>query len=238
MTFTTELASQPETVPQELPSAYEELDDAEEKATTGTVEVKIPEESSACFAFVPENYDSRIPHGVVVWMTTPGEFDKEAMVERWKSLCEEFRLIVLAPQPEDPKSWKPNEVDFIRKTLDDVMQNYSVDENRVVVHGFKTGASIGYYFALKNRELVRGMAAVDGALPLRVPMTANDPIERLAWYLSWSKQSQLAKRLDKDVERLRKLKFPVTAHEQESVEYLDEQELAELARWIDCLDRL
>ncbi|MEM7316046.1 MAG: hypothetical protein AAF497_23160, partial [Planctomycetota bacterium] len=129
-----------------MPSASEVLKEADEKSATGTIEVKIPEESNKCFALVPENYDSRVPHGVVVWLAEPGEFDKEAMAERWTELCEEHHMIVLAPQPNKAKQWERTEIDFIRKTLDDLGQNYTVDENRVVVHGYKTGASIGYYF--------------------------------------------------------------------------------------------
>ncbi len=233
------LGSQPEEIPQDLPPASESWDAAEgDEIPRGVISIKIPEEPNACLAYVPEDYDPRIAHGVVVWLSPPGDFDQQRMVERWRTRCEQYDLIVMAPQPADANRWQPTEHEFVRKALDDLLGNYTVDRNRIVAHGFQGGAALGMYFANQNREVVRGIAVVDAAIPLRLQTAANDPIERLFWYFSWSANSQLAPRIEEDIVRLRKFKFPVSTHQQPSPEYLDDAELEELARWTDTLDRL
>ena len=45
---------------------------------TGEIEVDIPEDENECLAFIPAGYHPSVAHGLVIWLHTPGEFDKEA----------------------------------------------------------------------------------------------------------------------------------------------------------------
>lgn len=237
-TATVKLAKQPEGIPDKLPAAHDVEPPADAAKGTGLVEIKLPEEASECFAYVPEDYTADVPHGVVVLLTAPGEYKKSLLTERWKDACEEYDLIVLAPQPADDKRWNPTEVDFVRKTLDDVTRNFNVDEHRVIVHGHQAGGSLGYRFAFGNRDVVRGIANVDVTVPLRLQARGNDPQERMSIYIAFNKDSKLAKRINANAETFREFKFPVTMVEQSSEGYLTADEITDLARWIDTLDRL
>src|SRR4030042_906936 len=111
-----------------------------ERPPVGVVPLKIPEFANECVAYVPENYRPDVAYGVVLWLHAPGGFKQEELVERWKPLCEENDLILLAPKSGDRARWQPTEARFVRRVLDDILKNYHVDASRVVLHGHEGGA--------------------------------------------------------------------------------------------------
>jgi len=238
--LTIKLASLPDSIPDALPPAREPLQGSDaEKPPVGEVDVKLPEEKNECLAYVPERYEPNVLHGVVVWLHEPGGFDREKLLARWKDPCDENDLILLAPQAADPSRWVPTEVDFIHKTLDDIISKYNVDPTRIVTHGYQAGAAMAYMTAFAHRDIVRAVAAVDAGLPARARVAANDPVERLAIHTTYAKDSKLAERIKGAVTRLKAMKYPVIAKELDGdARYLNDEELAELVRWIDTLDRL
>jgi len=107
------------------------------------------------------------------------------------------------------------------------------------VHGYQGGASLAYRFAFEHRGIVHGVAIVDDALPMRMQLRGNDPVEHLAFWIHASKDSRRAQRVSSDVTRLKKMKFPVTDNVVDGgSRYLNEAELSELVRWVDMLDRI
>ena len=227
-------------IPAELPPPRSPSDAAApevELPQTGAIAVKIPEFQNECLAYVPEAYDPKVAYGVVIWLHAPGGFADDELLARWRAHCDSADLILLAPKAAEPERWRPTEVEFIRKTLDQITSTYHVDPSRVVVHGHQSGASMAYLFAFNNRDKVRGVAAVDGPLAGRV--AENEPLERLAFYVAAASNSRQARGIAAGVERLRAMKYPVTVVELgEQPRYLNEEEFAALLRWIDCLDRL
>ncbi|MEQ8791183.1 MAG: PDZ domain-containing protein [Pirellulaceae bacterium] len=232
------LSRLPTEFPGETPPAVSAKPAGDAPAGVGVVEVVIPEIANKCFAYVPESYRPETPHGLVVWLHEPGGFDKDALVERWKTLCEENSLILLAPQAADPDKWAPTEVDFIQKTIDDVLARYNVDRTRVVAHGYKAGGAMAYLVAFQHRDLVRAVAAVDAPVPGRAPIPSNDPVERLAIYSAAPPVSPLSAAILAGLKRLSDMKYPVTTLTLGGSSYLDAEQLADLVRWIDALDRI
>ncbi|HMC11595.1 MAG TPA: PDZ domain-containing protein, partial [Pirellulaceae bacterium] len=130
----------PTDIPGPLPTATKEpLPPPADKPATGLVEIKLPEEKNECVAYVPENYRPLAAHGVLVVLSAPGPVDREKLAARWKALCEERQLIVLAPMSAAADKWQPTEIEFIKKTLDDVISRYKVDPTRIAVYGYQTG---------------------------------------------------------------------------------------------------
>ena len=238
--LTIKLATLPTEIPDSLPPAREPLQDSEaEKPAVGEVDIKLPEEKNECFAYVPERYDPNLAYGVVVWLHEPGGFDRQKLLARWKDHCDKYDLILLAPQAADPSRWLPTEVDFIYKTLDDTITKYNVDPTRIVTHGYQAGAAMAYMMAFGHRDVVRAVAAVDAGLPARARVAANDPVERLAIHTTFTKKSKLAEGIKAAMKRLEQMKYPVISKELDGdARYLNDEELAELVRWIDTLDRL
>lgn len=207
------------------------------RVQTGSVELKIPEFKNDAWAYVPGSYDPAARHGVVVWLDAPGRFGWDALVARWKPHCDRDGLILLAAKAADPDGWQAREITLVRKLLDEVRSTYAVDPARIVAGGQGAGGRLAYLLAFTARDAVRAVAAVDAPLAGRPP--ENDPVYPLAFYLAWSRESPDAGRIDASVARLREMKYSVTVRPLGGEPRdLGAEELSELVRWIDMLDRI
>jgi len=240
---TRKLKLQPDVLPEDLPPA--ELPPAREKVEpaegdlpdVGILRLKVPELKNDAWGYVPEAYHPGVAHGVVVWLHPPDGFDWDKLLARWKPLCDAGDLILVAPKSEDPKRWQPGEATLVKKLLDNVSSTYTIDPTRVVIHGHEGGGTLACLVAFGNRQLVRAVAIVDAPVAGRPP--ENDPLHRLAIYLTVAKKSRHAAAVQAATKRLREMKVPVTVKDLgEEARYLEDDELAELVRWIDMLDRI
>lgn len=236
--FQVTLGSLPTTIPESLPPPHLEAPGGDSVAAAGFIEMKVPEQPNECFAFVPPSYQASTPHGVIVYLRPPGEFDKDKLLTRWRALCEENELILLAPQPLDKERWTPVEVEFVQKTLDQIVTNYNVDKSRIVLHGQEAGGALAYLFAFRNREIARAVIAIDAVMPARLRLPDTDPVYPLAILTTQAPKSRVAERVEQAVEKLRDMKYPVTVLQLDTVRSLNDQELEQVVRWIDMLDRI
>ena len=237
----------PETIPPQLPPAHAALTTeapapaaaATKKPAVGIVPIKIPEVASGCIAYVPPDYNPAIAYGVVIWLHGAGGYKDAELIARWKDLCARHDLILLAPKSADTAHWQRTELAFIRKTLDEVSAKYHVDRSRVVVAGQEGGGGMAYLAALTNRDRVAGVATVDAALPTGTQPPAADPVARLAFYIARAEKSATHRQIEETIGLLHAAKIPVAVKDLgPAPRSLSADELAELARWVDSLDRL
>jgi serine protease Do len=143
----------------------------------------------------------------------------------------------LAPKSSDDKRWLPPEISLVRKLIDQLTGDYAIDASRVVLAGNGAGGTLAYLVAVANRDVARGVTMVHSAIPRLAP--ENEPTHRLALFVAKTKKSRVADRVDQAIGRLREMKYPVTVRTLgDDPRDLDENELAELARWIDALDKI
>jgi serine protease Do len=236
------LATLPEALPGELPPAFPPDADAPPEvggAKKGAVEMKVPEFANECLAYVPEDYSPRVPHGLVVWLHAPGGTNDDELVALWKPLCEKYDFILLAPKAADRAKWRPQEARFIRRVMDEALKTYTIDPARVAVHGHQAGGTMAYLVAMLNAEVVRAVAAVEAPLPRVSQLPETDPTRPLAFYTSLATKTEQTAAVEAGIKRLRELKHPVVVKEiGEQGRYLTAEELAELVRWFDSLDRM
>jgi serine protease Do len=210
---------------------------APDRPQSGPVQLKIPELANDAWAYVPERYDAAVPHGLVVWLQGPGAFDWQGVLAAWKSLCDGNDLILLAPKPATPDGWQLGEVALVQKLIDEVRSAYTVDPVRIVLHGHRAGGRLAYLVARTSPDVVRAVAAVEAPMAVRPP--EHDPLYPMAFYVAWAKASPDADAIRASVRRLREMKYPVTVKRLgEESRYLRAEELSELVRWIDVLDRI
>jgi serine protease Do len=235
-----QFARLPEEAPAELPPAHEEpTSAAKNQAKVGTIQIRIPESPNKCVAFVPESYNPQLAYGVVLWLQAPGNFKDEDVVAPWKDICNRHDLILVAPQSSDPARWERTELDFIRRALDDVVAKYHIDRNRIVAAGQEGGGAMAFLLAQNNRDWIRAVAAVDGAMPAGSQVLPNDPVARLAFYIASSEKSPAKNAIEATVDALQSEKYPVTLLDLGPTSRgLSAPEFKELGRWIDSLDRL
>ncbi len=239
-TLKLKLAGLPESIPGDLPPAHGASVSPEgEQPPTGLVSIKIPEISNSCSAYVPESYRANVPHGVIVWLHAAGGYKDDELVAQWKEHCSKHDLILLAPKSEDAQKWQRKELEFIRKSLDDLITKYSIDRKRIAVAGMEGGGAMAYLFGFAHRELATGIVAIQAPIPPGTQVPATDPVQRQAYFLTVAKESPEAAAVQATIEQLRALKYPVTKKELgEKSRPLSSEERAELARWLDALDRI
>lgn len=233
----------PETIPASLPPAHESrpADPNVERPAVGRFEQKVPEFDNNAIVYVPESYDPQTPHGVVIHLSADGTYEADAVVAQYKPLCDAQDLILLAPQTVEAKGAKrawstAKELPYIAKLLEQLGETYKLDRARIAVYGYQGGGRFGYELAKQNRDWIRAVALVD-ALPTK-KLEDNEPAHPLALYIGVSKKTTIATR-DTAVEALRTMKYPVTVRQiGDEPRPLNDEELAELVRWVDTLDRL
>ena len=204
---------------------------------TGQLQLKIPEFSNEAWGYVPEGYRPEAPCGVVVWLHSPGGFEWKDLLARWKPLCDRYNLILLAPKSANPATWTPGETEFVDRLLGQIGKTYKVDPTRIVAHGYEGGGSMAFLAAFRNREAFRAVAAVEALMMGQPP--SNEPIHRLAIYIASAGKSRLAGPIKQFSAALEKMKYPVTLKNLgDTPRYLNDEELAQLVRWIDMLDRI
>jgi predicted peptidase len=224
-------------IPAKLPPAIKQGDE-KTKAEVGVVDLKLAEERNECFAYVPENYRASEPHGVLIWLHAPGAFHKDKILAAWKDVCTANQLILLVPQAAKKQRWERTEVAFVRKALDELKVKYAIDPTRVVVGGHQGGGAMAYLVAFSHRDVIRGVATVDAGLPRVSRPPPADPVEALFVYTAFSRTSKSVKSVDAGVKHLKELKHPVIVIETLGTGPLSASRRAELARWIDTLDRM
>ena len=229
--------AEPDAVPAELPAeAPLERPTASGRRPASST-IKVAELKNEGLAYVPENYDPRRPHALVVWLHPPGEVPTdEALLATWKDRCDRGRLILLAPKAAEPGKWQSDDFEFIRKAVEQLRAAYQIDPLRVVAWGEEVGGAVAYAWAFNQRETVRGVVALRA--PLASSPVDNDPVLRLDFFLTNAKDARFEKMTDAAIRR-RERKFAVTAEEQgEKSPLLSDDELAEVLRWIDSLDKM
>ncbi len=233
-----ELGRLPENVPGELPPPHLPPEAKGAEPAVGVVAIASAQPGGAGVAYVPTNYNSNLRYGVVIWLHGNEPEKQEDVVERWCARCEARDLILLVPKSADPERWQSTDVRTVAEAFDELSKNYSIDPARVVVHGYERGGAMAYLFAFGHADTVRGVAAVGAPLPGWLTLPENDPENRLAVYSAAGKQEPLTQAVDAGLARLRAMKYPVTVRSLGSEpRYLSGDELDELVRWIDTLDR-
>jgi S1-C subfamily serine protease/dienelactone hydrolase len=216
-------------------------DDEEKKVETGFQKRSNASHDHEYWLYVPENYDRNVAHAVVVWLHPAGQGkDKyaEAMVEGWEDFCNDKHIILIGPKAVNETGWLVSEVDFIREAVERVATEYTVDRQRIIVHGMGLGGQLALYMGMHDRDLFRGVA-VTGA-SLTQPAKPNALNQRMAFFIvAGGKDPRIRAILDTK-EKLIEQKFPVAFREIPDMghQYLDDETLQELVRWIDSLDRL
>jgi serine protease Do len=234
-----QLGRLPDDIPgEELPAAHAVAESGAEKpAGVGKIEIKIPDVQNDAWAYVPQGYNPAVPHGLVVWLHAPGRVDDEQVLGQWKGLCDKNDLILLVPKASDPAKWLPSEESVVARLVENVLGRYHIDRGRVVVHGHEGGAGLAFLVALRHPDAIRAVAAVEPPMVPRPPDA--DPVHPLSVYLATAEKSPQAAVVRRGVKLLRDMKYPVTLVSLgQEPRYLSAEDLEQLVRWIDTLDRI
>jgi serine protease Do len=217
----------------------------EKKAETGLLQRSTEAADHSYWLYVPDNYDPNVAHAVVVWLHPIGknkEKDFEALTDSWQFHCEDYHLILLCPKAEAERGWTQGEGEFIQEAIKAVSETYTVDRQRLIVHGMGRGGEMAFYMGFHARGLFRGVATTGAAL-------TSNPREKIAtqplnFFLVIGDKDPLCDAVKETKTKLAEYKYPVIYREIPDMghQYIDGRlgtpVLQELGRWIDSLDRL
>ncbi|MBN2217739.1 MAG: PDZ domain-containing protein [Pirellulales bacterium] len=229
----------PEGMPEgELPAARDPaVAEGAGRAPRGKVDIAVPEVDNKAWAYVPEQCGLGVSCGVVVWLDAPGAVADADILKLWKATCDCRDLILLAVHPAQPGAWLPSEESAVARMVHELAGRYAVDENRIVVHGYQGGGTLGLLLAFRHRDLVRAVATVDALPSGEAP--AADPVHPLDFFLFTVARSAHALGADRAIQSLREARHPVLGESIGNVpRYLGRAEIERLGGWIDALDRI
>jgi S1-C subfamily serine protease/predicted esterase len=187
-----------------------------------------------------KGYDRNISHALVVWLhpvNKSKDKDFEDFAGIWRSICDEQHVILVMPKSENDTGWLPSEAEAVEQIVQEVMGQYTIDRERVIVHGLGVGGQMAFYLGFSQRHWVRGVAAT-GAV-LGAEPKDNVPNQRLQFFVVAGGKDPLAKDIADTRTKLSGNRFSVVYREVPDMghQYLDAATLLQLARWIDSLDR-
>jgi serine protease Do len=235
------LATTPNDVPEKLPTAATEpvaADKAAGRPQTGRFTVNMPAQAHGYWAYVPDDYNPAQQYGLMIWLHPAGDTMEAAIINEWKSICDTRGMMIVAPKAEKISGWELNEGEFVKDAFDDFCQKYSVDRSRVFLHSSSTSGPFAYLLAFRYRDRIRGVAMA--AAPLRAIPPENDPEHPLQFHLVCGDQDQMYSVVEQTVDLLRGLKFPTsfTTVQGGDDRYPPNEQVEEIGRWADCLDRI
>ncbi len=239
LAVTATLGSLPHAIPPgPFPPAFEPGNTKPQaRPQVGAIRLDSAEQSEPTWAYVPESYHPEQPCGVVVWLPPPGEIKPEAVLSLWKGPCDRDRLILVVPKSLGPTRWQTREAAIIPPLIAKIAEQYSVDPNRVVVFGARSGGTVAMAAGFRYARLVRGVIAVDAPVEGSVP--EPNPARRVEFYVATAARSPAATLVRQAIAQMRKWHYPLVVKELgEEPRELNADEVAELARWIDTLDRI
>ncbi len=232
----------PTNIPTELPPAiaHDESSDKGDgaKAAAGeTRDLKLAAMPEKCKVYVPPSQSGPRP-GLLIWLHAPGESKPDDVIAAWKPICDRDNLVLVVPTAEDVKQWERTELEYLSRLTERLLRQYRPDPRRVVVFGQGGGGSMAYLLGLAMRERFSGIAATAVALPRQVKVPDGDPALRLAIFAGLTSDAALAADISQGLQKLSEVGYPVsTIATADATGRLAEADRAELARWVDTLDR-
>ncbi|MCA9073789.1 MAG: PDZ domain-containing protein [Planctomycetaceae bacterium] len=228
-------------VPEQLPShaVSESNTPRDEAIRTGRwVDVLGGDESRAYWAYVPDAYHPEQAQGLVVWLHPAGDTMESDVLKLWQPICDRRGLILVGPKTSDQKGWTPSELDFVTDLVEEIREQYTIDPQRIVVHGYADAGALTAYAAFQQRDVFRGVS-IAGA-PLRVRPPEVKPEHPLQLHFTIGADDPAFKSTEESVEILRTAMFPTSllTIPEHGHEYATIDAIEAIARWIDALDRI
>jgi S1-C subfamily serine protease/predicted esterase len=223
------------------PPPPEKKDDPKKKPATGLIKITNEAKDKGYWLYVPEDYDKNISYAFMIWLHPVGknkDDDIDDFKESWEDYCSKNHIIMAGPKSENETGWVASDADYVAQVAREVLAQYTIDKERVLVHGMGQGGQMAFYLGFHNRDLVRGVATTGAVLTSQVKEKAAG--RPLSFFIVAGEKDPLAKAIAGSKKKLLDNKYPVILREIKDMghQYLDLDTLEELVRWIDSLDRL
>jgi predicted esterase len=149
-----------------LAGAKAPIPDASSGAATGFIQRKRNQDRSDYTIYIPEDYSPQNPLPLIVALHG-GYGQGYEYVWTWLRSARSRGYAVLAPKSFD-NTWDMSvpsmDTRSVRKMLEEITGEYSIDPTRVYLTGLSDGGIFTYILGLEQSQLFRGLAPIAGAL--------------------------------------------------------------------------
>jgi phospholipase/carboxylesterase len=125
----------------------------------------------------------------------------------------------------------------LQNFLDECLRRYPIDQKKLVVLGFSQGGVMAYSIALTNPERFAALVVLSSWLPreLEAQLPVNESVQSLPTLVQHGTQDNMIEitRARDSVERLRKLRLPLTYREYEMGHEIRPRSLVDLSTWLE-----
>lgn len=231
----------------ELPKGKEEpkkeakKDEEKPKIKTGLIRKKNEALNRDYWVHIPDNYDPNVSHGLIVWLHAAGRDGRDAddMSKLWDRFCEKYNFIIMGPKAGSNTGWVPGEAQDIRRDMDLVFNEYTIDRQRVIIHGTGLGGQMAYYLGFNARDVFRGCVPV--AASLATNPKDPQPNQTISFFIVGGAKDPTIKDIERGANLLKEKKYPVWLRimKESGKEYVNDDDaiFREMVRWMDALDR-
>ncbi|MEI8348678.1 MAG: PHB depolymerase family esterase [Candidatus Omnitrophota bacterium] len=113
------------------------------------------------YLLVPSSYNSAQSWPLIITLH-PSTGRGNMMVDYLTEQAEKKGYIVAGPDSQDSKTWYFSESEDIFRMIDDIKAKYRIDEKRIFLTGFSSGAGMAYYLGLNYPQKFRAIAPFAG----------------------------------------------------------------------------
>ncbi len=186
-TWPEEIPLQKSLIEKAIADAKPEKAEAKNDKQTGIVNLVMGDVKNQAFLFVPSNYQDSDESGLLVVLAEPGRVDRKAWVDAWEVFCRNNRYMIAVVSPADPEKWSIEELEIVKRTLQDIRNRYSIDPRRLVIGGVGGGSLPALILGAQSRSTARGIwvSAPGGPKGIRVPQA--EPMESPAFLFQGEK---------------------------------------------------
>ncbi len=142
--------------------------------------------------YVPPSYDSSVPTSLIISMHGFIEWPAHQQdISNWNDLADEYGFIVVYPQGTGfPLRWNAsaqpdaaNDVQFISDLIDQLSEEYNLDQKRIFANGLSNGGGMSYLLACDLSERIAAIGGVAGAYHLSAEeCTPPRPVPVIAFH--------------------------------------------------------
>jgi serine protease Do len=223
--------------PQTIPHREEDEANPADKPKMGRFVDSTVGDDRKFWAYVPDSYRKDAEYGLVVWLQPAGNGREAEMLERWKPVCEERGIILVAPPPAGEK-WAGGDIPSVIGVVDWVKEKYHIDPQRIVLQGESEGGRLGMFLALRQRDKFPAVAMLAASGPAQFPeVEAEHPLKI---HVSTFADDPQSRQFEKSFDAMREARYPVTLHSWpgKPAEGYPAESIQEIARWMELLDAL
>ena len=79
------------------------------------------------------------------------EKDFEKFSDAWQNDCEDFHIILVCPKADSERGWTQSEGEFVQEAVKAVGEDYTIDRQRIIVHGMDRGGEMAFWMGFRLR---------------------------------------------------------------------------------------